>query len=513
MDTEKGIGHTPMSAAGPAIITELEQFQLAKGTLTTIDAIAISVAVLSPAMAMQLNTGGVAAVAGGSTPLAFLLGGIACLALAFVVIGFTRRLASAGYAYTYASRSLGKHSGFMAGWLYAFGMACFVPMTMAGVGGLTAQLFGLSTSTWIWFFLIGMVLLLGLSIVRIKFTTKVQLVVAVVTVLLFGIVDVIVTVKGGAHGLSLAPFSFSHTASGGFHGVFYGLILGVTSFIGFETAADFGEETANPRRAIPIAVLVAVIFAILFYVWTTYVMSVGYGVNALQHNPSDWVNNGFAGVATRYVSHAFGTMVQVGALFSAFIVCVACATASSRTIFAMAREGVLPKWLSHTNSWSRAPFNATASVALVSTVVAIIVGYGFGSAALGGPAWTVYDLMATIGTLAIVVVYIALCLGGIVFFKKTSRRFNPLIHGLIPLIGAIIFGAAWYGSVIPLPPAPIDSAPYAAIIWFLLGLGVLAYLSAKRRDAIDRIGSILGEEGGDAADEFDAPRGSASTSV
>ena len=510
MENVSGESNTSIRAAGPAIITDLEKGQLAKGTLSTVDAVAISVAVLSPAMAMQLNTGGVAGVAGGSTPLAFLLGGIACLSLAFVVIGFTRRLASAGYAYTYASRSLGKHSGFMAGWLYAFGMACFVPMTMAGVGGLSAQLFNLNGNTWIWFFLGGMVLLLVLSIIRIKVTTKIQLLVGIVTVLLFVIIDIVVTAKGGAHGLSLAPFTFSHTASGGFHGVFYGLILGVTSFIGFETAADFGEETANPRKAIPIAVLVAVIFAILFYVWTTYVMAVGYGVNALQHDPSAWVNNGFAGVATRYISHSFGTMVDIGAVFSAFIVCVACATASSRTIFAMAREGVLPKWFSHTNAWSRAPFNATATVAGVSTIVAIIIGYGFGSAALGGDAWTVYDLMATIGTLAIVVVYIALCLGGIAFFKRTSRRFNPLIHGLIPLVGAIIFAAAWYGSVFPLPPAPIDSAAYIAIIWFVLGLGVLWYLSVNHREAVDRIGSILGEEGGDMGEGFDAPKDSAS---
>ncbi len=91
---------------------------------------------------MLLNVSGVAATSGGSTPLAFLLGGIACLALAFVVIGFTRRMASAGYAYTYASRSLGKGAGFMAGWLYFFGMICFVPMTMSGVGYLAADLLG-----------------------------------------------------------------------------------------------------------------------------------------------------------------------------------------------------------------------------------------------------------------------------------------------------------------------------------------------------------------------------------
>src|ERR1700760_2856804 len=114
--------------------------RLAKGTLSTVDAVAISISILAPGMAMLLNVPGVALIAGGSTPLAFLLGGVACLALAFVVIGFTRGRASAGSAYTSPSRSLGKPAGFMAGWLYAFGLICFVPMTMAGVAYLATDL-------------------------------------------------------------------------------------------------------------------------------------------------------------------------------------------------------------------------------------------------------------------------------------------------------------------------------------------------------------------------------------
>ncbi len=121
-----------MAKTSPDLIPGAGSGQLAHGTLRLWDAIAISVSVLAPGMAMLLNVTGVAAAGGGSTPLAFLLGGIACLALAFVVIGFTRRMASAGYAYTYASRSLGKEAGFMAGWLYFFGFICFVPMTMSG---------------------------------------------------------------------------------------------------------------------------------------------------------------------------------------------------------------------------------------------------------------------------------------------------------------------------------------------------------------------------------------------
>ena len=81
-----------------SLATATGQDELAHGTLRIWDAIAISVSLIAPGMAMLLNVPGVSGVAGGSTPLAFLLGGIACLALAFVVIGFTRRMASAGYA-------------------------------------------------------------------------------------------------------------------------------------------------------------------------------------------------------------------------------------------------------------------------------------------------------------------------------------------------------------------------------------------------------------------------------
>src|SRR6516165_2052300 len=160
-----------MAKTDPALIPGAATGELAHGSLRLIDAIAISVSVIAPGMAMLLNVSGVA-----------LVGGIACLALAFVVVGFTRRMAAAGYAYTYTSRSLGKDAGFMAGWLYFFGFICFVPMTMSGVGFLAADLLHLNPKFWILFFFIGMALFLVLSTVRIKVTTRVQLIVGIVTV-------------------------------------------------------------------------------------------------------------------------------------------------------------------------------------------------------------------------------------------------------------------------------------------------------------------------------------------
>ena len=201
-----------MAKTDPALIPGAATGELAHGSLRLVDAIAISVSVIAPGMAMLLNVTGVAAVSGGSTPLAFLLGGIACLALAFVVIGFTRRMAAAGYAYTYTSRSLGKDAGFMAGWLYFFGFICFVPMTMSGVGYLAADLLHLNPKLWILFFFIGMALFLVLSTIKIQVTTRVQIVVGVVTVAIILIVDVVTTAKGGSQragavGVQLRPLA------------------------------------------------------------------------------------------------------------------------------------------------------------------------------------------------------------------------------------------------------------------------------------------------------------------
>src|ERR1700730_1103620 len=475
---------------------------LARGTLRLPDAIAISVSVLAPGMAMLLNVSGVAATSGGSTPLAFLLGGIACLALAFVVIGFTRRMASAGYAYTYASRSLGKGAGFMAGWLYFFGMICFVPMTMSGVGYLAADLLGLSPGWWIAFFFIGMALFLLLSVIRIRVTTRVQLYVGIATVVIILIVDAVTTAKGGSHGQAASAFTFGHSLRGGFSGVFYGIILGVTSYIGFETAADFGEETSNPRRYIPIAVIAATAFAVIFYLWTTYSVTIGYGVNNGAKFAADPV--ALKTTATTFVGSWLGTLVEIGGMCAAFIVCVACATAGARTPFAMGREGVLPAAFGRAHPRFKTPVNATLAVTAVSIVMALLMGYPLSDDAFGAP-FSNYYFWATVGTLLIIVVYILVCIGGIRFFWQTrdTRRWNPIAHVAVPVIGAVVFAAAWYGSVHPTPPGILKWTPFVAVVWLVIGLGVLAWLRVRRPQSVAMIGSILGEEGGSDAAVLD----------
>jgi amino acid transporter len=481
-----------------------ESHQLKAGTLSTIDAIAMAVAVLSPAMAMAYNTSGSAAFSGTSTPLAFLLGGIACLSLAYVVIGFTRRMASAGYAYTYSSRTLGQGVGLVTGWLYFLGFICFVPMTMSGVGGFTRDLIKAEwwhgMPSWFWFviFLVGMVLLLWMVICDIKITARTQLIVGVTTVAVIVVLDAIISARGGLHGNTLAPFTFSHTLKGGFSGVFYGIIFGVLSFIGFETAAVLGEETRNPRKAIPISVVVAVLFAIVFYVWTTYSIAIGVGVNA--KGSAAWASNPtvLATMASTYSGHVLSILISIAAILSAFVVCLACATAAARTMFAMGREGSLPAWFGQTHRRYKTPHHAVFAVAAIATVAAVLVGF-FWDYGLG--PYTNYYLFAAIGGVAITIVYVLLCAAGVAWFRKVEPRYNLLLHLVVPIIGLIIFALGVYGSIYSgaVPPWPYRIIPYANLLFVISGVAVLWYLKRNHPDRVAKIGSMLGEEGGEVA--------------
>jgi amino acid transporter len=337
-----------------------------------------------------------------------------------------------------------------------------------------------------------MALLVCLSIVRITVASRMQLVVAAVTIIVIVAIDAVVTAKGGAHGNTLAPFTFDHTEKGGPSGVFYGIILGITSYIGFESAADFGEETRNPRRSIPLAVITSVGFATVFYLWTTYSMSIGFGVD----NGAAFGGDSFAlqTVAARFVGAPLAVLVEIGALLSAFFVCVGCTTASTRTLFAMGREGALPPWLGRTHSRFQTPANATLTVAAIAVVLAALVGFGLGTKELGGDATTVYFFFATVGTLCVILVYIALCVGGAVYFRRTTDRYRIIPHLVVPAVGVVLFSAALYGSVYPTPPEPLDMTPYVTVVVIILGMLVLGVLRVSQPETVQRIGSIIAEE-------------------
>jgi len=486
-----------------------EDQQLKKGVLTTWDALALSIAVIAPAMAAAYNTSFAASVSGGSAPLGFLIAGLSSLALAYVVVQFTRRMASAGYAYTYTTKSLGPTMGFLVGWLYTFGFALFVPMTMAGASGNLSTLlhssFGWNIN-WFIFFLAGMVGIFLLSYYDVRLSTRAQLILGAVSVVVVALLAVIIIGKGGAHGNDLSAFGWGHTtsASGAFNGISLGIVYAITSFIGFETSAVLGEETANPRRSIPTSIIGAVIFAVVFYMVITYAMSIGYGVN----NGAKWGADGtpLHTLSSRYAS-SLTVLVDLAAIVSAYIVCLACHTATIRVMFSMGRDGALPRALGRTHPVHKTPVNAIVLNVVLAVVLAALVGipanaaWGLPGLTGTGAAMTVYGFFAGIGSIAVAAVYVVLCVGALVYFRRVmGSEYNALKHVVIPVIGAVAFVLGIWGSIYGSPLPPNNAIAPITAVWILLGVGLVFYLRSRSPELVGRLGQVLGEEGSGEAE-------------
>src|SRR5262249_53457576 len=113
------------------------------------------------------------------------------------------------------------------------------------------------------------------------------------------------------------------------------------------------------------------------------------------------------------------------------------------------------------------PFNAV----YFQTLVTLIVGLGLGFWI--GPEEE-FDLLGTILTLALVLIYSAGNLGAFLYyFRERREEFNLVVHGLFPVLATVAVVWVGYKSVVPLPEPPLTYAPWIVGVWFILGIAVL----------------------------------------
>ncbi len=466
---------------------------LERGVLGLPDAVAQSVALLSLAIGVAFAASATAGDAGAAAPLTYLVAAVAALCLASVIVRFARRFATVGGVYTYVAKGLGPEAGFLSGWVYGAGFAVGISFVLAISSTFLSTVFKAHTSLkigWFAFFLILVAAMLVLALLEIRISTRTQLVLAAVGVASIALLSVIILAKGGDAGISLQPFNPSRLPSSS--GFFLGLVLAFTGFIGFEAAAVLGEETTEPRRAIPGAILGAVIFAALFYVFVTWTMSLGFGV---AHSQA-WAINPAAldTLATRYAGTWLSIIVDISVAASGFVAALGGVHLTSRTLLAMGRDGGLPSAF----AWTHPRFKSPWTGVITSVAITLLLGAWLGNHY--GP-FTFFAFIATTASLGILLVYMLVAAGGAVLFWRergsSSGRYNPLLDIVVPAVAIVICGYTIYKSIEPVPPHPIDEAPYIAGAWILVGIVVLLWLRSHSPDRVRRFGQALGE--GEAA--------------
>src|SRR3954447_13040277 len=476
--------------------------ELRHGILGWADTLAQSIALLSLALGVATATSAAAINAGAATPWAYIAAGVGCLCLASVIVRFTSRMASAGGGYTYIARGLNPGGGFIGGWLYGTAFAVGISFVLA-IGAVTMSTLLTAHTGWHpgWFtcFVILVAALLVFAFFDIRLSTRTQLLLGAAGVAAVLLLAIIVLAKGGDSGITLQPLNPANLPST--HGLFLAVVFAFTGFIGFEAAAVLGEEAADLRRAIPWAILTAAVVAVVWYVFITWTMSVGFGVA----NSGKWAQDvaPLDTLANRYAGTWLSVLVDLAVITSAFIAALAGIHLTARTFFAMGREGGLPRAFAWTHPRFRSPWVGIAVALVITLLLGVILGRHW-NAPFPAP-FTYISFMALTASLAILFVYVLVALSGMVFFWRTREEgvaYNVLLDVVLPVIAIAICAYTIYKSVHPLPPSPMKWGPWVALIWLALGIVIVIYLNVRAPARVRAFGSILAE--GEAADPGDA---------
>jgi amino acid transporter len=502
--------HIPADAGAPAAQGEN---RLRRDAISFPEALAQSVSVMAPAMSGAFVTYLAAIKAGGATPLAFLLATVSCLLIGGVVSSFALRLPSAGSLCTYTVDGLGSFWGFLVGSTYSVALIIAGPSVLAGFAVFTSLVMrnvgapGLLGQWWLWFGA-GVVLYFLLSWFGVDLSTRTQLVFTAATVATLLLLAVVIIGKGGARGNTLEAFR-PGAAGVTWPLVFAGMAFGILSFTGFETAAVLGEETRNPRRAIPWAVIGSVIFGGLFYVIVTYATSIGYGV---REATTAWPKSaaGISALAERYASYLGNWVLLAGGL-SALFCGLGVHTAATRTLYVMGRDGVLPKPLGRTHRRHRTPHVAImANLALMIAVSVVIIGATSQATrntvgATPGPLSSGFYLFAeglTIISPLVMGCYALLSIAGMRSAARArtgerGRDFRRLVVPVGSLLasGVAVFGSLYYSFREVAPgagiPGPYRAVPLVAAAAVITATSAAVVLRHRRPQTWDAMGAIF----------------------
>lgn len=448
-------------------------------------AVIMSAALMGPAVSVYFNPQVVANGAGAATPFVFVVALVIMLIVASSIREMSSELPSAGSFYTYVSRGIGPRSGFVTGGLMFVAYALLVPAELALIGFYSSGLlagYGIQIP-WEVISAVFTVLMVVLSLRGISGSIKTAAVLFSIEVAVIVLLSAIVLLRGGAHGITVAPLNPASSPTG-LSGIALGMTFGILSFVGFEAATTLGEEVREPRRNIPRAILLSLLFVGVIYLFCTFAEMVGFGTtpDALKRLTADPAP--FTTLAKTYAPW-LQILIGLAGISSIFAVTMNTNNGVVRIVFAMGREGLLPHRLGHVHPVHRTPNVAIWFVAIFSTVLT------FGVGLLAGP-FNAYVYLGSILTLAIIPVYILTAVACIRYFAGPARRKRSILrHVVLPVLGIVVLAIPLVGQLYPAPPAPLLFFPYLVLL-FIVVMAVVAYSIGRRRpEVLRRAGTVM----------------------
>ena len=512
------VAPTAGTAAGVSPSSPAEPGRLAGGALGLPSVLFCIVTGAAPLAAMLFNVP-LATLGGGyASPAAFIVATIALTIFSVGYIAMCRRVTSAGGFYTFVTRGLGRVVGLGSGLLIAICYMVFaaaVTGTMGYFASTTVEsLTGVAIPAWA-YMIAGLALMSLFAVFHIELTAKVLGVALIAELLVLIVLAVGVFAAGGAEGFSIAPLNpvniFGNSAAiqvfgTGAAGV--ALFAAFWSWVGFEMAPNYAEETRDPHRIAKAATYGSVIGLGVFYTVISYVFVTGWGLNgsaeAIKAQYAGETASAFYPLTDRFVGSWATVLMEILIVTGSFACAMAFYNTSARYLFALGREGVLPSALARTSSRLSPVIAAMTVTVLVGLYCLAFVIYDPSNegALLKLGTWS--PLLGVLGILAVqALVSIAI----IRYFLTTARSefrwwstFIAPVLGFAAMVGACVllvvnrYDLAGAGDA-----AYIRLLPWGVLAVFVAGMAVAMVLRSRYPRRYSRIGQF------EVAESVDAP--------
>lgn len=406
---------------------------------------------------------------GGMVALTYAIGMVAMMFTANSYAQMSQAFPMAGSVYTYAGRGLRPWVGFLAGWVILLDYI-LVPGLLYLIASVAMNTIVPGVPVWIW--LAGFVVLNTIvNYMGIEMTAKVNKVMLVgelIVLAIFIVIGLIALAAGKGQGFGTTPVFNGATFTWPL--VFGAVSIAVLSFLGFDGISMLAEESQEHAKAIGRAMIAALLLAGTLFIVQTWIASL------LVPNPAELISKGDPGGTAFYdAARVAGGpwLASLAALATAiawgFANSLVAQAATSRLLYAMARDRQLPAFLAKIDPKHKVPANATLLVAAVS----LVLGLYMASRDDG------ITLLSTLVNFGAMTAFLVLHISVVNHFLIRNHSRDWWRHLIFPVIGFLI-----------LLYVVINAKVAAQVLGFAwLGVGVILLLVFK---AIHRAPALAG---------------------
>jgi amino acid transporter len=475
----------------------------------------------APISAMLFNTPLVVGYGNGlGGPAAFVFATIVLTIFSVGYVAMARKVTTAGGFYSYISHGLGRELGLGTGFAavvaysvfeasLAGGFAYFLQLKLAQIGQSTGAGW-LGQIQWPWLAMFMVVAISLITYFDIRISARLLGFFLIGEILFLLIFDAFMVGRGVTTSTAFAldalnpvkafqGFAANGTVAAGLPAI--GLFFAFWSWVGFEMAPNYGEESTDPKRIVPRAMYISVIGLGLFYILTSWAPFAGYAnvaaaVAQAQTDPAHY----YLGPATSYIGLGVDQALSILIITGSFACGMAFHNTAARYFYSLGREGVLPAALGRTHPHYKSPHIAS----VVQTVIAGLIVIAFAIfAGRDNPTQQayldLYGLMAVMGVIVILAVQALVSVAILVYFWRNHGSevhwWNTVLAPIISFFGQAVVLFLLFQNIdfIAGTSGLASWLKWIDLAIFLLGIGLAFYLKSSQPDKYKTLGRLIHE--------------------